>query len=164
MLLAGEDLAGKKFAGDEPEGGPGVREGHEAARDLAEFAEDRFAVAGDRLVADLPGRGLEFGVAGDELGCFVGEFLDHVLGDAERAVRVLGDAALRTSRGPGRRCFRGWAGRRPGGCSSRPSRSCSTGLVSTSMETGDPFGISTPSGATTAGVAAPHATRTASAS
>jgi hypothetical protein len=42
--------------------------------------------------------------------------------------------------------------------------SCSTGLVSTSMDTGEPLGISTPRGATTAGVAAPHATSTASAS
>src|SRR6478672_6531210 len=73
MPVSGQDFPREKFAGDEAERGSGVREGHEAVRCLAQFAEDGLAVTRDGLVADLPGRRLELRVAGDELGCFVSQ-------------------------------------------------------------------------------------------
>lgn len=67
VLVAGQDLPREQLAGDQAERCPRMGEGHEAAWDLPQFAEHRFAVARDRLVADLPARRLELGVAGNEL-------------------------------------------------------------------------------------------------
>jgi hypothetical protein len=51
---SGEDFSGQELAGDQPERCPRVGEGDKAAGDFFEFTEDRFAVARNGFVADLP--------------------------------------------------------------------------------------------------------------